>query len=283
MKNEMSAAWRPQVVALDIDGTIVDHEGVLSEQMRRTIRRIAMAGVPVILTTGRSWHATRPVFEELELPPGPVISSNGAVLAQFPPFELVSVTTFDPADAVEKVLREHPGATLAAEVVGTGYRVTELFPEGELHGEIEVVSPAALAGDDVTRLVVRDPNASDTEFIGLADRLGLHGVSYSVGWTAWLDIAPLGVNKATGLAKVVAGLGYSAAEVLAIGDGRNDLEMLTWAGRGVALGDACAEVQRAANHVTGRFAEDGTLEELERWFGRSWTKASAGLAEVRFG
>jgi 5-amino-6-(5-phospho-D-ribitylamino)uracil phosphatase len=269
MKNSKYADWKPRVVALDIDGTIVDHEGVLPEEMRRTIRRVAMAGVPVILTTGRSWHATRPVFEELELPSGPVISSNGAVIAQFPPFELLSTTTFDPSEVIEKVLREHPSAALAAEVVGTGYRVTQHFPEGELFGDIELVSPDELAGSDVTRIVVRDPNSSDSEFIALADRLGLKGVSYFVGWSAWLDIAPAGVSKATGLAEVVGALGFSSTDVLAIGDGRNDIEMLSWAGRGVAVGDACAEVQAAADFVTGRFSEGGTIAELERWFGRS--------------
>ncbi|MFZ0528942.1 MAG: HAD family hydrolase [Propionicimonas sp.] len=255
------------MVALDIDGTLVDHEGVLPSEVRRAVRRVTTAGVPVVLTTGRSWHATRPVFEELGLPGGPVISSNGAVIAQFPPFEVTRLSTFDPADVVARVLQEHPSAALAAEVVGTGYRVTRHFPDGDLSGDIEVVSVAELAGSDVTRIVVRDPEASDGEFIQLADRLGLHGVSYSVGWSAWLDIAPAGVNKATALAQVTAELGFAADDVLAIGDGRNDVEMLSWAGRGVAVGDACAEVQLVADHVTGRFADGGTADELNRWFG----------------
>lgn len=265
------------MVALDIDGTLVDHEGVLPERLRRTVRRIAMAGVPVILTTGRSWHATRPVFEELELPPGPAISSNGAVTVQFPPFELLTAATFDPSEVIEKVLREHPSAALAAEVVGTGYRVTRAFPDGELLGDIEVVTADELAGDDVSRIVVRDPDASEHEFIALAERLGLHGVSYSVGWSAWLDIAPAGVNKATGLAGVVDALGFTASDVLAMGDGRNDIEMLRWAGRGVALGDACAEVQAAADDVTGCFADGGTVAELERWFGRASSRPAEEL------
>lgn len=267
MKNSELAAWRPQVVALDIDGTLVDHEGVLPNEVRRSIRRVTAAGVPVVLTTGRSWHATRPVFEQLGLPAGPAVASNGAVTVDFPPFAVRQVVTFNPADVIEKVLREHPTAAIAAEVVGQGYRVTRQFPDGDLTGHIEEVSVDDLAGSDVTRIVVRDPESSDVEFIELAQRLGLHGVSYSVGWSAWLDIAPAGVNKATALAEVVAELGYTASDVLAIGDGRNDVEMLAWAGRGVAIGDACAEVQAAADHVTGTFAERGTATELDRWFG----------------
>lgn len=255
------------MVALDIDGTLVDHEGVLPTEVRRSVRRVTAAGVPVVLTTGRSWHATRPVFEQLGLPSGPVIASNGAVTVDFPPFEVRQVVTFDPAEVIQKVLREHPTAALAAEVVGQGYRVTRQFPDGDLTGHIEEVSVEELAGSDVTRIVVRDPESSDVEFIELAQRLGLHGVSYSVGWSAWLDIAPFGVNKATALAEVVEALGYGAADVLAIGDGRNDIEMLAWAGRGVAVGDACDEVRQAADHVTAGFAEHGTAVELDRWFG----------------
>ena len=254
------------MVALDIDGTLVDHEGRLPDSVRRSVRRVVDAGVPVVLATGRSWHATRPVFEELDLPRAPVIASNGAVCVQFPPLEFQQVVTFNPATVIERVLDEHPGAALAAEVVGVGYRVTKHFPDGDLDGSIEVVTPDELAGSDVTRIVVRDPAASDDDFIALAARLGLHGVNYFVGWSAWLDIAPAGVNKALALVEVAQTLGVDRADVLALGDGRNDIEMLSWAGRGVAIGDAAPEVQEAADHVTAPFSEDGTAQELDRWF-----------------
>lgn len=259
--------WRPGLVALDIDGTLVDHAGRLPDDVRTAVRQVMAADIPVVLTTGRSWHSTQPVFEALGLPPGPAVSSNGAVTVRYPPFEITDVITFNPSEVIDRVLAEHPSAALAAEVIGQGYRVSRPFPDGDLHGEIELVSVEDLAADDVTRIVVRDPDATDAEFIALAARLGLHGVSYFVGWSAWLDIAPAGVNKATALAQVAAGLGVDRREVLAIGDGRNDIEMLAWAGRGVAVGDAAAEVALAADHVTGTFAAGGTVTELRRWFG----------------
>lgn len=261
-----AASWRPGLVALDIDGTIVDHAGLLPDDVRDAVALVVAAGVPVVLTTGRSWHATQPIFDALGLPAGPAVASNGAVTVSYPPLELTDVITFNPSDVIERVLAEHPTASLAAEVVGQGYRVSRYFPDGDLYGAIELVSVADLAADDVTRIVARDPDATDAEFIELAERLGLHGVSYFVGWSAWLDIAPAGVNKATALAEVAAGLGVAQADVLAIGDGRNDIEMITWAGRGVAVGDASAEVARSADHVTGTFASGGTVTELRRWF-----------------
>ena len=63
-----------------------------------------------------------------------------------------------------------------------------------------------------------------------------------------------------------ADLGLGPSDVLALGDGRNDIEMLRWAGRGVALGDAPYEVREAADHVTGAFGDGGTAKELLRWF-----------------
>jgi len=87
----------------------------------------------------------------------------------------------------------------------------------------------------------------------VVERMGLHKVSYNVGWTAWLDIAPDGVNKSTALERVRALLDIPRSRVMAVGDGRNDIEMLEWAsaeGRGVAMGQAPVEVVAVANETT---------------------------------
>ncbi len=101
-----------------------------------------------------------------------------------------------------------------------------------------------------------------------APRLGLHGTDYVVGWTAWLDLTPVGVSKASGLEQVCADLGLTSADVLAIGDGRNDIEMLRWAGRGVAMGQSVQSVLRRRRRVTDGVDADGAAVEIERWFGR---------------
>jgi len=129
-----------------------------------------------------------------------------------------------------------------------------------------VVSDAELAPEPVTRLIIRDPEASEADFVELAERLGLHGVSYFVGWTAWLDIAPEGVDKSTGLKVALAQLGLDASGLVAIGDGRNDIEMLTYAGIGVAMGAAPDEVKAAADEVTKSVQDDGVAAVLNRWF-----------------
>ncbi len=258
--------WMPQLVALDIDGTLIGHDYAFHPGTREAVADAVAAGARVVLSTGRSWHATRPLVDALGLPPGPAVCSNGAVLVTYPPLAIHDIALFDPRPAIEQVTAEHPDALLAVEVVGRGYRVTAPFPDGELSGEIEVVSREELASRPATRLVVRDPSASDAEFVAAAARLGLEGVSYAIGYTAWLDIAPEGIDKSRGLALVAERLGVAASDVLAVGDGRNDIEMLQWAGRGVAMGDAPAEVRLAADAVTGRFADGGLVAELRRWF-----------------
>ncbi|MFC6359442.1 HAD family hydrolase [Luteococcus peritonei] len=253
------------MVALDIDGTLVDHSGHLPDEIREAVQALLAKGIAVVLATGRSWGDTQPIFEALGLPAGPAVSSNGAVVVDFPPFQLRKQVTFDPGPVIQKVSQAAPHLRIAVEDPRGGYRLNQLFPDGDLTGEMRIQSVEELCAEPVTRVIIRDPEASTEDFSRLAKSLGMRGVSYFIGWSAWLDIAPVGVNKATGLKAVCAELGVRRRDVLALGDGRNDVHMLRWAGRGVAIGDAPDEVKSEADHVTGGFAEGGTLEELRRW------------------
>ncbi len=113
------------------------------------------------------------------------------------------------------------------------------------------------------RVVVRSPEHTSEDFLALTSQLGLHGVNYAVGWTAWLDLAPEGVSKASALEMVRSRLGVDVTETLAVGDGRNDLEMFAWAGRSVAMGNATADVKSAADVITGTIQDDGLAQVLE--------------------
>jgi HAD superfamily hydrolase (TIGR01484 family) len=264
---EKGAGWRPRLVALDVDGTVVDRDSVLPEPVRQAIRAVVESGTAVVLATGRAWHSTEDLVELLGLPPGPTVCSNGAVIVRFPPLEILKAVTFDPREVIRQVQEFAPGTLIAVEEIGRGFRLNQHFPDGDLTGEMIVEDVEQLSARPVTRVILRDPTRSDADFQALAQHLGLHEVTYFVGWSAWLDIAPEGVNKATALAEVCADLGVSPADVLAFGDGRNDTEMLRWAGRGVALGDAPTEVKEAADDVAPLFAAGGVVEELRRWFG----------------
>lgn len=272
-----SGGWVPRLVALDIDGTLlswVEDTGaphpVVSPAVRDAVRRAREAGAEIVLASGRSPHGMTEIAETLDLhtlaEPAWIVASNGAVVFRYPPLEVVVEETFDAAPAVRAVLERRPTALVAVEERGVGYRVSKAFPEGELTGEMILTDVEDLVAQPVSRVILRDPDATAEDFIALAEELGLHPTDYVVGWTAWLDLAPRGVTKASGLEHVAQALGLTAADVLAIGDGRNDIEMLQWAGRGVAMGQAVQQVRDAADAVTAPVAEDGAARELERWF-----------------
>jgi HAD superfamily hydrolase (TIGR01484 family) len=272
-------SWRPGLVALDIDGTLlkwVDGEGTTYEQIapavHAAVHRALAAGAHVVLASGRSPHGMTRIADLLDLHGGEddrlwVVASNGAVIFRYPPLEVVHEETFDAAPAVAAVLEQRPEALVAVEERGVGYRVNRHFPEGELTGDMIVAAVDDLVAVPVSRVIIRDPASTAEEFVELAANLGLHGTDYVVGWTAWMDLTPVGVSKASGLALVADKLGVDRDDVLAIGDGRNDIEMLGWAGRGVAMGQAIEEVRAAADDVTATVYDDGVAVELGRWFG----------------
>lgn len=270
--------WRPKLVALDIDGTLLKWEkdsgvtrDVIQPVIHDAVSRVVEAGSHVVLASGRSPHGMTMIADLLDLPERApdrlwVVASNGAIVFRYAPLEVVHEVTFDAGPAVRAVLAEHPDALVAVEERGVGYRVSREFPSGELSGEMILTPVEDIVRQPVSRVIIRDPAATADDFVDLAARLGLHGTDYVVGWTAWLDLSPVGVSKASGVAYVAEQLGVDRADTLAIGDGRNDREMLAWAGRGVAMGQSVPEVQAVADDVTGTVDDDGAALELDRWF-----------------
>jgi hydroxymethylpyrimidine pyrophosphatase-like HAD family hydrolase len=258
-------AW-PRLLALDIDGTLVDYREDMTPAVVKAVHTARDAGAHIVLSTGRSVFGIRRVIDALGLESGQGVASNGAVTFSYPPETVTSSVTFDPEPAVRMVLDHLPDAMVAVEVIGRGYRMNRAFPDGEINGEMWIESLDDLVKQPVTRVIIRDPDSSAEDFVALARTLGLHGTNYFVGYTAWLDLAPAGVSKASGLAKVAAALRVEQADVLAIGDGRNDVEMLRWAGRGVAMGQAPDDVKAVADDITATLAEDGAAVEIGRWF-----------------
>jgi HAD superfamily hydrolase (TIGR01484 family) len=265
------------MVALDIDGTMfsnVPSTGVVEETISPAVvdavRRAYAEGAHVVLATGRSTFGISHVWDMLGLPEEGrsvlSVASNGSVTFRYPPLEVLTTVTFDASEIVGMLLEHVPNAAVAVEEIGVGYRINRPFPDGEITGQMMLQSVEDLVAEPVTRVIIRDPHSSEEEFLELAEKLGLHGTNYFIGWTAWLDIAPEGVSKASALAGIATDLGVAQDEVLAIGDGRNDIEMLRWAGRGVAMGQAPLEVQEAADDVTRTVVEDGVAFELARWF-----------------
>ena len=261
-------AWR--LVGLDIDGTLMHWGGDISSRVVDAVERARMCRNHVILATGRNIVGMMPVAERLGIRRGFAVCSNGAVTVKLNPgrpggYDIVEKITFNPRAALELVRRELPDAYYAVEDLGVGFLVNRPFPDGELMGRQRVVEDfEELCHDEATRVVVRAPGVDVTHFDSLVHRIGLNDVTYAVGYSAWLDLTPPGVSKASALETLRRQLGVYPDHTVAVGDGNNDIEMLEWAGQSAAMGSAPAPVQRVADEVVGSVEDDGILTVLNR-------------------
>ncbi len=261
-------AWR--LLGLDIDGTLMHWGGDISDAVVDAVERARMCRNHVILATGRNIMGTLPVAERLGIRRGWAVCSNGAVTVRLNPavpggYDIVEKVTFNPRAALELVKRELPDAFYAVEDLGVGFLVNREFPTGELVGRQRVVEDFdELCHDEATRVVIRAPGVDVSHFDGLVHRIGLNDVTYAVGYSAWLDLTPPGVSKASALEMLRRKLGVYPDHTVAVGDGNNDVSMLEWAGHSAAMGTAPAHVKAIADEVVGSVEEDGILAVLDR-------------------
>ena len=260
------------LIVLDIDGTVLLEDESLSPGVVDAIEHAHRTGHEVMIATGRSWEGTRGILRVLGIAPEYVVCSNGAVVlkrleADELRYERAHVETFD-AREVLTLLREHlPDARYLVELPDGRRLYTEYLEDWNLV-QARRVPFEELALQPVCRVVVVAPEQGEQDFVDLVDRIGLNQVSYAVGWTAWLDIAPQGVDKGTGLERVRTELGIDPAHVLVIGDGRNDLGMFRWAlengGRAVAMEQGPQEVRDAAGETTSSVQAGGVAAVLRQ-------------------
>ena len=259
------------LIGLDIDGTLVHDDGILSDAVFEQVNRVRNLGHEVFIATGRAAANAYPVIHQLEIDKTHAVCSNGAVTIKVDRehpkgFELFDVKTFDPSEVLTQLIERLPNAHFAVEDIDGGYRFHRPFPSYAL-GEHNVETPLEeLLHHPVSRVVVLSPDHDVDEFLSLMESVGLQSVSYAIGYTAWLDIAPKGIDKGHGLEQLRRQYGFSSKRILVMGDGRNDIEMFQWAkslgGHAFAMGQAPEEVKMAATAVTASVDQDGVAEVL---------------------
>ncbi|WP_413333350.1 HAD family hydrolase [Brevibacterium sp. GP-SGM9] len=261
------------LIALDVDGTILGYDGTLSESVRQVLGALAEAGHHLVISTGRALPGALEVVHALGLTRGFVVCSNGSVVVRLDPelplgWEMHHVVSFDPRDALERMREALPTALFLVEDPDLHRWASGAFPMGELAeaDTLDIVDFDELLTKRATRIVMREVNGTAEDFAEAVDRLGLHEVSYSVGWSNWLDIAPEGISKASGLALVEAELGVPHELSVGAGDGLNDIEMIEWVEHGIVMGQAKIDLKRLASVVTGSIDEDGLAEALVEYF-----------------
>ncbi|WP_394215162.1 HAD family hydrolase [Brachybacterium vulturis] len=256
------------LIGLDVDGTLVDHDGAMTPEMHRVLQRAATEHT-VVIATGRSLGATLPIVETAGITRGYAVCSNGAVTVELDPeapggHRIIDTRAFRPGHALRTLREVAPDAHYAVEMPDGRFRSTPGFQDASFGVQAIESDLDELMDLEAVRVVVHVPDLSPQEFSKVIAESGVHGVEYSIGWTAWLDMAAPGISKASALEVLRGRLEIDSGRTIAVGDGFNDVEMLTWAGVGVAMGQAPQGVKDVADVVTDSIYEDGTVLVLEQ-------------------
>ncbi|GAB3161053.1 HAD family hydrolase [Myceligenerans halotolerans] len=271
--NAMSAntTMAQHFFALDIDGTLAETGRPPSDAVVHAVRAVSDLGHRVVLATGRSLIGAVPVALQLGLHDGWLITSNGAITARIGDgkVKIVERHLVD-VEAVVRFVAPKLRLRIAAEIPGHGYRVTGRFEAHELPGVLHLSNLEGLWAAPAPRVALVGEGAA-----WLVEGLREAGLTAHAVHGEWVDVTCGGISKATALERVRAALGVPASGTVAIGDSANDISMLRWAARGVAMAHAPVQVRQAANEVTGTLAEDGAARALRAIVG---LPPSAGTA-----
>lgn len=273
-----------RLVALDIDGTLLNSNSEVAPAVVRAVQRTRESGVEVVLATGRRFRTTRVVAETLSLD-GHAVVFNGGVLK-----DLSSGRTLDAVHLSRDVLLECADSMrpLAPPIVycdsSGGETETDMLAES--HPDEHALQREYLDSNRSWLRTVDDITADHVgpalmlATIGTADRLEplYHELRERLGSRAevrflanpaasstFLEILPASTSKWHAVSRLADELGIEHTEVLAIGDDTNDLEMIRGAGIGVAMGNAVDPVRDAADWVTKSHDDDGVARALERF------------------
>jgi Cof subfamily protein (haloacid dehalogenase superfamily) len=280
-----------RLLALDLDGTLLNSRGEISPRNRQALMEARECGVRVALVTGRRFRDARPLALELGLDV-PLISHNGALTKHARTLETVAAILL-PLEAARAVLHMGRAANLDAMVSddheGLGVLLYDRISEGNTALERYIAWSRRIHGEEAEESVRRVPSLEDyldhapvhISFSGscarmeqlsasLADELGASIKAFATMYPkhdfALIDVVNPQASKGVGVAAAAAELGIAREEVMAVGDNLNDLEMLHYAGTGVIMGNSEAPLREVERfHVTATNDEDGVARAIEQF------------------
>lgn len=260
------------LIATDLDGTLLSPEGTISARTRAAIAAAEAAGVPVVPVTARQLYGLTGIREGLGRW---ALCSNGAIC-----WDLHAQTVLFALPMTSAVARRFatalsqaaPGTVFAAIQDNGQYFASQAgYPDlcvfSDHHrdpAEMPTLSLAEVTGAECLKLVARHPRLSVPQLSRIAEAVAdpaeVHITNSGAGM---LEVSAAGVTKDTGVAMLAERLGMTRADVVAFGDGDNDVELLAWAPRSWAVANAVPAALAAANHRAPSHAEDGVAQIIE--------------------
>lgn len=260
-----------RLLAIDLDGTLVNHQLQMDPRDVAAVKAASAAGVTVVLATGRMFKSSLRYTEPLGLT-GPIINYQGAVVREIASGEVWYRCELS-VDLQKRVLAlAEPKDWHVNVYVDELVYTARARPEADLYARValvpyEVVGPLSKwVHREATKmvLVVLDPSDVPARMAELQEWMhGTARVTRSLDW--FVEVVDLQVSKASALEMVANRLGVPRTEVCAIGDNLNDEDMVTWAGFGVAMGNAPDALKSVAKYVTGPIQDAGVSQVIDRF------------------
>lgn len=264
-----------KLVAFDLDGTLLDHRLTISPRVRAAIARAQARGLIVTLATGRGPSPTDKFAAELALT-APLVCFQGGLVYDYVAGRVLHETRLDPqvVPLIVRLSEEH-GWHLQFESPDMIYLPRASAAPQELLGLLAVANWKRVDNflTDLPEtphkfiLTVHDPAERDAlaaEVRAYFDA-SLAAITVVPSHPILVEGLPRGMNKAVGLQWLISQFGLDRSQVLAVGDNDNDVEMLKWAGVGVAMGNASPPALAAADWVAPPVTEDGAAVALEKY------------------
>jgi Cof subfamily protein (haloacid dehalogenase superfamily) len=264
-------APRIRLVAIDLDGTLLDREKRIGERTAAAVRGLAAKGVKAVIASARPPRSVRSFYERLGLDTWQ-INYNGALVWDEPARRAVLHRPMEGdlvREIVERARALRPEVLMSCEVLDRWYtdRYDPAFvPETGKIFRPDVIAPVdSFCRGPITKLLLLGDPATVSEMVALLAR----EFTDRAGWVRndrdLVQIMDRTVSKAAALRFVAEGYGVPLEETMAIGDAENDIEMLREAGVGVAMGNAPEDVKAIAGWVAPSNEEEGVLAALRRY------------------
>lgn len=257
-------------MATDLDGTLLRNDGGISDRTRRTLRRLREREIHLVLVSARTPRTLRPIARRIGVG-GLAICLNGALVFDLDEEQIVHHSPMPEGLALEIIgrLREAvPGVCFAVEIgIENGWEPAF----GELSNQ-SGPPPAfqdhalSLCRAPVSKILIRHPTMSGDALLAQTHEYAGDLAHFTHSGAPFVEVSAPGVDKAATLEALCTRLGVHVMEVVAFGDMPNDLPMLRWAGRGVAVANAHPDVLLATSETTLSNDEDGVAVFLEQIF-----------------
>lgn len=260
-----------RAIALDLDGTLTNHDKVVTPRTRQALLQAESKGAIIILASGRPTYGIVPVAEclELEKRGGYILSYNGGNIVNAKTGEKL-FSQFLP-DAVIPILYKYAKEKNHALLGYAGNEIiTEMPDDPYVKEESRINKMNIRKVDNLLEALEPHPTkllmtGAPTDMIKAEEELvEILGEKMDIFRSApfFLELVPKGIDKAQSLLRLLSKINLTPADLMAFGDGYNDLSMLKLAGVGVAMANAAPEVRADADYVTLSNEEDGVAEAL---------------------